>query len=351
MSTPVSPGGSNGDPARGRALQENAPVVDGARARSYHHPMEQANPDRPRIAPAALPLEFVRAVRPRQWTKNLVVYLALLFTLNEAWEATDLAGAAWLAFDATVAFAVFCALSGAVYLANDVLDRKNDREHPVKRHRPIASGRLPAGAAWAGAFALALSSLAGAFALQPLFGVVSVVYLGAMAAYSLGLRRLILLDVFTISLGFVLRTVAGAVAIEVPVSPWLYICAGLGSLFIALAKRRGELAASGDDAANQRDTLGHYTLPLLDQLIGVVATSTIVAYSLYTFTATNLPENHAMMLTIPFVVYGLFRYLYLVHSRGLGERPEEVIVTDVPLLCAILLWLATTAAILGLLRA
>ncbi len=312
--------------------------------------MEQARPDRSRFVPAALALELVRAIRPRQWTKNLVVYLALLFTLNEAWEATDLAGAAMLALDATAAFAVFCALSGAVYLSNDILDRRNDRKHPIKRHRPIASGRLPVGAAWAGACALAVGGLAGAFALLPLFGVVSSIYVGAMAAYSLGIRRLILLDVFTISLGFVLRTVGGAVAIEVPVSPWLYICAGLGSLFIALAKRRGELAASGDDAPSQRDTLGRYTLPLLDQLIGVVATSTIVAYSLYTFTASNLPENHAMMLTIPFVAYGLFRYLYLVHSSGLGERPEEVIVTDLPLLCAILLWLATTAGILALLR-
>ncbi len=312
--------------------------------------MQQANRDRPRGAPAALPLELVRSVRPRQWTKNLVVYLALLFTLNEAWQTTDLAGAAALAVDATVAFVVFCALSGAVYLANDILDRRSDREHPVKRHRPVASGRLPVGAAWAGAFALAVAGLAGAFALQPPFGVVSAVYLAAMAAYSLGIRRLILLDVFTISLGFVLRTVAGAVAIEVPVSPWLYICAGLGSLFIALAKRRGELAASGDGAPGQRDTLARYSLPLLDQLIGVVATSTIVAYSLYTFTASNLPENHAMMLTIPFVVYGLFRYLYLVHSRGLGERPEDVIVGDLPLLLAIALWLATTAGILALMR-
>ncbi len=313
--------------------------------------MEQANPDRPRGALTALPWEFVRAVRPRQWTKNLVVYLALLFTLNEAWEASDLADAAALAIDATAAFAAFCALSGAAYLANDILDRKGDREHPIKRRRPVASGRLPVGAAWAGAFALAVAGLAGAFALQPLLGAVSAVYLGAMAAYSLGIRRLILLDVFTISLGFVLRTVAGAVAIDVPVSPWLYICAGLGSLFIALAKRRGELAASGAGAPSQRDTLARYTLPLLDQLIGVVATSTIVAYSLYTFTASNLPENHAMMLTIPLVVYGLFRYLYLVHSRGLGERPEDVIVADLPLLVAIALWLATTAGILALLRA
>ena len=330
--------------------REIAPVVDAAPTCSYHHPMEQAKRDRSRVALATLPLEFVRAVRPRQWTKNLVVYLALLFTLNEAWETSDLAGAAALAVDATIAFVVFCALSGATYLVNDVLDRKSDREHPVKRYRPIAAGRLPVGAAWAGAFTIAAAGLVGAFALQPLFGVVSAVYVAAMAAYSLGVRRLILLDVFTISLGFVLRTVAGAVAIDVPVSPWLYICAGLGSLFIALAKRRGELAASGAGAPSQRDTLASYTLPLLDQLIGVVATSTIVAYSLYSFTASNLPENHAMMLTIPFVVYGLFRYLYLVHSRGLGERPEDVIVGDVPLLVAIALWLATTAGILALMR-
>ena len=312
--------------------------------------MEKTKLDEPRRGPAALPLEFARALRPRQWTKNLVVYLAPLFTLNEAWDADDLSGAAEVAVEATVAFAAFCVLSGAVYLANDVLDRRSDREHPLKRNRPIASGRLPVGAAWAGAFVLSALGLAAAFALQPLLGAIAAVYLGASAAYSLGVKRLILLDVFTISAGFVLRTVAGAAAIEVPVSPWLYICAGLGSLFIALAKRRSELATSGASAPSQRDTLARYTLPLLDQLLGVVATSTIVAYSLYTFTASNLPQNHAMMLTIPFVVYGMFRYLYLMHARDLGERPEEVIFSDGPLLAAVALWLAATAAILGLMR-
>jgi 4-hydroxybenzoate polyprenyltransferase len=167
-----------------------------------------------------------------------------------------------------------------------------------------------------------------------------------MIAYSLFLKSIVLLDVFAIGSGFVLRVVAGATALQVPISPWLYLCTGLGALFIALSKRRSELASAGESASQQRDTLSMYTLSYLDQLTAIVATSALISYSLYTFTAPNLPDNHTMMLTIPFLTYGLFRYMYLVHTHNQGENPEEIIITDVPMIISIVLWLATGAAIL-----
>ena len=289
---------------------------------------------------------LVRTVRPRQWTKNLIIYLALFFTINEAWDPHDLGELLSLATRTTLAFMVFCALSGAVYLINDIVDIERDRQHPRKRLRPIAAGQLPVPLAWSAGFVLAGVGLVSAFLLEPLFGGVSVAYVATMVAYSLFLKELILLDVFAISAGFVLRAVAGAAVLTLPISPWLYICTGLGALFLALAKRRGELAQAGDDAGTQRGTLEIYTGELLNQFIGVVATSVMIAYSLYTFTAPNLPENQSMMLTIPFVTYGLFRYMYLVHRKGLGENPEEIVLTDVPLIATIVLWLATAAAVL-----
>ena len=171
-----------------------------------------------------------------------------------------------------------------------------------------------------------------------------------MMVYTTALKRLILLDVFAISAGFVLRAVAGAAVLQVPISPWLYICTGLGALFIALAKRRSELVSAGEHAGSQRDTLEWYTPSLLDQLMVVVATSVMLTYSLYSFTAGSLPENHAMMFTIPFVVYGVFRYLYLVHVKNLGESPEDILITDLPLIATIVLWLATAATILVIFR-
>ena len=170
------------------------------------------------------------------------------------------------------------------------------------------------------------------------------------AAYSTHLKNVTLLDVFCVASGFVLRVLGGAVVIGVPMSPWLYICAGLGSLFIALAKRRSELARAGDSAGDQRDILHTYTLGMLDQMIGIVATSAVVSYALYTFTAANLPSNHSMMLTTPFVIYGVFRYIYLVHTRDIAESPEEILIGDLPMILAVILWLATGATILLLYR-
>lgn len=292
----------------------------------------------------------LRAVRPKQWSKNLLVYMALFFTINEAWSLDELGEFFSLFGRSTLAFVIFCVLSGAVYLINDIFDAEQDRRHPAKRLRPVASGRLPVTIAWLAAAVLAAAGLTSGFLLEAELGATSIVYVGIMVAYTLVLKRLILLDVMAISAGFVLRAVAGAAVLQVPISPWLYVCTGLGALLIALAKRRAELALAGEEAAGQRDTLERYTKGLLDQLIAVVATSVVMTYTLYTFTASNLPENHAMMLTIPFLVYGLFRYMYLVHVRDLGENPEEILLTDLPLIITIISWLATAATILVLYR-
>ncbi len=284
--------------------------------------------------------------RPRQWTKNLLVYFALFFTAGEAWDLGDAALALSLVGKATLALALFSLVSSAQYLVNDVIDAERDRRHPKKRLRPVASGALPPAAALTAGGILAAVGTAAAFAVEPLFGWTAAGYMAVSLAYSLALKRFPVLDVFAVSAGFVIRAVAGAVVIQAPVSPWLYVCTGLGSLLIALSKRRSELVNAGDGAGKQRDTLDLYTIPLLDQLIGIAAAVALMAYTLYTFTAPNLPQNGQMMLTTPFVAYGVFRYLYLIHRRNFGEDPEEALFTDAPLAIAIALWLATAAAVL-----
>ena len=289
---------------------------------------------------------LTRSARPRQWTKNLAIFLPLFFSVNEAWTLDEPQTALLFAGRAVGAAVVFCVISGAVYLLNDLADIERDRAHPTKRNRPIASGALSARIAIATAVILILTGLASAFVLDLLFGVVASGYILIQTAYSGRLKNVALLDVFSVASGFVLRVLAGAVVIGVPISPWLYICAALGSLFIALAKRRSELASAGDSAGDQRGILHTYTLAMLDQMIGVVATSALVSYALYTFTAENLPDNHSMMLTMPFVIYGVFRYIYLVHARDIAESPEEILMSDVPMILAVVLWLMTGAAIL-----
>ncbi len=286
------------------------------------------------------------ASRPRQWTKNLLIFVPLFFTAGDAWDLSDTAGALSLLVKATLAVVLFSLVSSGQYMVNDVLDADEDRRHGKKRHRPVASGTLAPAVALAVGGLLAVGGTAAAFVIEPAFGWVTAIYLATTAAYSFALKRVVLLDVFVIGAGFVLRTVAGAAVLEVPVSPWLYTCAGLGALFIALSKRRSELANAGDRAPEQREALDLYTVPLLDQLIGISATAALLTYVLYTFTAPNLPHDHSMMLTAPFAVYIIFRYIYLVQRRGLGESPEEVFTSDLPILAAVALWLLTALAVL-----
>lgn len=286
------------------------------------------------------------ALRPKQWTKNLLVYLALIFSVGESWQISDLRGAAVRFGLVSIAFVVFCMLSSAVYLFNDLADVEKDLQHPRKRQRPLAAGHLRATTAIVAALVLLGISLPTAFAINLALGVVGLGYLLLQGGYNLYFKKLVIIDVFALAAGFVLRAVAGGVAIGVPISPWLYICTTLLALFLGLVKRRAELVVLEENAASHRTSLEHYTPALLDQMIAVVTSSIVIAYGLYTFSAPNLPLNHAMMLTIPFVLYGVLRYLYLAHRYQLGGEPEEVLLADRPLLANIALWAVASLAIL-----
>ena len=292
----------------------------------------------------------VISMRPVQWTKSSLLFLPLAFSLNERWSPDETEILGELLLRALVGSLIFCALSGAVYIINDIFDRERDREHLQKRRRPIASGELPLGAAETTAVLLLALSLAGSFLMGTGFGIVSVVFLAMNLGYSSFLKRLIILDVMVVSSGYLLRIVAGALIIDVTVSPWLYTTIGVGALFIALGKRYSELRAAGGNAANQRAVLEQYSPEFLRQLISITSTSTLVAYALYTFTASNVPTNHTMMLTLPFVIFGLFRYLYLINQTNEAESPELVIIRDKPLIIDILLWVATAIIVLALNR-
>jgi 4-hydroxybenzoate polyprenyltransferase len=277
------------------------------------------------------------ALRPRQWSKNLLLFAGLVFAAKLG-DPTR-----W--GEALAAFAAYCAASSAAYIVNDLRDAEHDRDHPVKRLRPIASGELPVPVALSIAGILATAALAAAALLGPWSALFMAGFLALQAAYTGGLKHVVLIDVLAIAGLFVLRASAGAEAVEVRISPWLLICTGLLALFLALAKRRAELVLVGADQTPGRPVLEGYSLGLVDQLVSVVAASTVIAYSLYTFTAR---DSKAMMATVPFVVYGVFRYLLLLHRRELGEEPENVLLTDVPLLVTIAAWAATSAAILAL---
>ena len=280
------------------------------------------------------------SLRPDQWTKNLIVFAALIFAVK----LLDPAATA----KATAAFLIFCALSGAVYLMNDVADREQDRLHPIKKMRPIASGELSPRAALVAALVLGGFALAAAVALRPAFGVAAAAYLALFVVYTRSLKHLVVLDVMTIAIGFVLRAVAGGLVIGVHVSNWLLVCTMLGALFLGLAKRRHEMTLLAGGAGGHRRILEEYDPYLLDQMIGVVAAATMVAYIIYCAS----PETHAyfgtewMVLTTPFPIYGLFRYLYLVHRKAGGGSPSDMLIQDRPLLACVLLWGLTSVAII-----
>jgi 4-hydroxybenzoate polyprenyltransferase len=292
----------------------------------------------------------LRSMRPRQWTKNLIVYVALLFSINQEWEVSDPSSWASLLGWSTLAFVLFCLVSSADYLVNDLVDRETDRQHPEKRHRPIAAGLLSSRAALSWAALLALLALGGGFAMKWEVGAALAGYVALMLSYTFVLKHTVLMDMMAIGAGFMLRAMTGALAIDVPISPWLYVVTALAALFLVIHKRRAELTLLQAGAVNHRPILGEYSAGLLDQMASLVTASTLISYGLYTFTAENLPENDAMMLTIPFVLYGLLRYLYLVHQRNEGGSPEEILLRDWPLIIDILLWLTTAATVLVVFR-
>jgi 4-hydroxybenzoate polyprenyltransferase len=280
------------------------------------------------------------SLRPEQWAKNLLVFAGLLFG-GRLMDPHAIAAA-------TLAFVVFCAISGAGYLLNDVSDREADRHHPLKQSRPVASGDLSSTTALAAAAVLTLVALGVAALVTPALVVVSAAYAVLLVVYSTLLKHVVIIDVLAIAGGFVLRAIAGAVAVGVPFSAWLLVCTTLLALFLGLSKRRHELELLGDAATGHRPILNEYSPYLLDQMIAVVTASTVIAYTVYATSADTAARlgSGKLGLTIPFVLYGIFRYLYLVHQRSGGGSPAALLITDRPLLACVGLWIATVAVLL-----
>lgn len=291
---------------------------------------------------AAMIIFLLRSMRPRQWVKNLFIFAAVVFDRKLFLPQYQLR--------TLIGFVLFTLLAGAVYLANDLADLEYDRHHPRKRQRPLPAGDLSTRIALAAAILIPLLVLPLAFRMHTWFGVVLTVYWLQNIVYSYWLKRVVIIDVLTIAFGFMLRVAAGAILVDAeqaPIgSPWIYMCVGFGALLIGLGKRRHELTIIPSGANNHRAVLADYNLTLIDWLIASVATGAIMAYSLYTFSAPNLPQNQLMMATIPFVIYGIFRYLYLIHVEGVGGAPEQLVLRDRPLLLSIILWAATAVALM-----
>ena len=279
------------------------------------------------------------SLRPRQWVKNFFVFAGLIFSQSLFTP---------LVWPALAAFAIFCALSGAVYLFNDLADMEKDRLHPTKRRRPIASGALSVPAAVALGVLTLVGSLVAAYALSARFGVVATVYAALLTAYSVWLKHVVILDVLTVAIGFVLRAVAGAAAIGVDISGWLVICTILVALFLALGKRRHEYLTLHGDAAAHRPILAEYSESFLDQMVAVVTASTVTAYALYTMSPDTVAKFHTrwLPLTLPFVLYGVFRYLYLLYRRELGGNPSDLLLSDRALLINTVLWMVALLLII-----
>jgi 4-hydroxybenzoate polyprenyltransferase len=279
-------------------------------------------------------------MRPTQWTKNGLLFMALIFSKNLFEPSAVLKTLA--------AFFIFSLISGCVYIINDILDREKDREHPLKKKRPIASGRLTIGGAWFFVSVITIASLTAAFLLTPAFGFITAVYFVLFNLYTFFLKAAPIVDVLVVASGFVIRAVAGGLAIEVEISSWLLMCTMLLALFVVLGKRRHEILLLGENAASHRGVLHEYNTVFLDQMIAVVTASTLVSYSFYTISAETVEKfgTENLKYTILFVLYGIFRYLYIIYRKEAGGRPEKDIFTDIPTLVNLLLWGATAVIIL-----
>ncbi len=273
------------------------------------------------------------AMRPRQWTKNLFLFAGLVFTDN--WHMLPVAVAA---------FAIFCCLSSGMYLLNDVRDRDRDRLHPAKRLRPVASGQLSPGLASLAGVALLVGGCAASLAVNLRFAAVALVFVGLQFAYTFVLKHMVLLDVFAIALAFVLRAVAGSAAIAVPNSVWLLVCTLEMALFMGFGKRRHEIVELTEQAGNHRNTLDHYSVPFLDQMISIVLGALVVSYAVYAAASPTAAAHPGLVYSLPFVMYGIFRYLYLIHMCNMGGSPEIIVLKDRPLQATLILWLAFVIA-------
>lgn len=274
---------------------------------------------------------LIKTMRPKQWTKNVLVFAALVFD-RQLFQVEPF-------LRTVVGLLLLCIASSTIYLINDIADIEQDRQHPKKRYRPLASGSLSVNTAAIAALLFSMISIIASFYLGTGFGSIVFLYLVLNLFYSFWLKHIPIIDVMIVASGFVLRVGAGVSLIIVErFSPWLYVCTTLLALFVSFGKRRAELTLLADKANSHRRVLDGYTIALLDQLIVIVSATTIMAYSLYTFSAENLPENHVMMLTIPFVLYGIFRYLYLIHVEDAGGAPDELILSDIPLMLTLVIW-------------
>ena len=281
---------------------------------------------------------LIKTMRPRQWPKNIFIFAALVFDKQLLRVDPFLRTAA--------GFVLFCLISSSVYIFNDLADIEADRQHPEKKYRPIPSGQLPLSTAWIAGILCLIIALGLGYWLSPDFALVMAAYFVLNLAYSKWLKHIPIVDVLILAAGFVLRVAAGVSLIQVErFSPWIYIVMTLLALYLGFGKRRAELALLAQGAGSHRKVFEGYTIPLLDQYILIVSGTTIVAYSLYTFTAVNVPANHSMMLTIPFVLYAIFRYLYLVQVKHSGGAPEEILLSDRPLQIAMLLWALAVLAV------
>jgi 4-hydroxybenzoate polyprenyltransferase len=280
---------------------------------------------------------MVRTMRPTQWIKNAFMFGALVFSEEHLWRS-------WASLTTVIAgFVVFCMAASSIYLLNDVVDVEKDRAHPRKRHRPIAAGIVPVPLALVAAVLLLLGAISGAWWVDgdSDFLIIVVTYLVIQGVlYSFILKNIVIIDIFTIAAGFVLRAIAGALVLDIAITPWLLLCMGLLAIFLGLGKRRAELVLLEQGAASHRKILQEYSIPMIDQMLSIVTAATIMAYTLFTFTSKTMPTEPYpyMMLTVPVVIYAIFRYLYLIHHKGGGGSPEEMVFTDVPFAASIVVW-------------
>ena len=295
---------------------------------------------------ASQPAALLKALRPKQWIRNGLVFFPFVFSVQVAWSLDDLDPVPGLILRLLVLFAAFCALSSAVYLLNDLMDREADRQHPVKRLRPIASRKVGVPMALTALVGLAVAGLAAMALVERELGAIGLLYLAINVAYSVGVKQIVLLDVLAVASGYVIRVVAGAVAIGVTPSPWLYVTTAAGALFIVLGRRYAEVRIAGDSAAEQRPVLRKYAGAFIGQCINISAAAAWLSYALYTVEAENLPENNTMLLTLPLVTFGLFRYLYLLNTSREAEAPEQMMIRDIPLVLSILCWMGVSALVL-----
>ena len=278
------------------------------------------------------------STRPKQWTKNLLIYLPLLFSVNESWQFSEISSLQPLFIKTSIVYIAFCMITGAVYIINDLLDIKHDKVHPVKSKRPIPTKSISTNSAMISAIILFGTGIIISYFVNVKVLTAFLFYIGLMITYSMLLKHHLYVDVLSISLGFVIRALCGALAVNIPVSNWLLICTGLGALLIAISKRRAELISAETQSSIQRPILSKYKIGKIDKVIPLIGFTTIIFYTIYAFSAVNLPDNNLMLATVPFVGYGIFRYVWIVKVNNKGEHPEEIWFKDSHLLSTITLW-------------